>query len=1663
MVPVGVSELESAVVQVRDGIRRGTGFFIASDLLVTCAHVARSASVVIETHSGRSIDGTVVERAPVEFGDGTWPLPDIALIEVSAPSTAVLDLALPTADVPHHLMTLGFTIGPADTPTLTGERPAFAGTEPLGRERVVKLTGCQLGAGMSGAPLLDRDTGQVVGIVKRTRDLNGALGGWAIPVSLLDKYFPRWVDPIRAARVATLLHAYLTEVIRRTETVEPRGMRRSRDAQDIVFPLDDVYLSLETRSFHQAELGGTSGRAATAAAKDPFLSIERFPEVPQPSEAASLERLMGDGRRTVVLGGPGSGKTTLLQWIALHTARACVAGTRDVAVARRKIDPSSQDSDLVILSTARVPIVARLADYHEACAAAGRISQPPTLREFLLSSATATAEDTSGHLSAHLSGLIDAGKTIILLDGMDELRDVSHRQDVRDAIAAFAVEVSGVGSDSTGADIAPQIARWAPITVATVGPTILVTSRHAGYRDAALGPAQFEHVVISPLSDEAVHRFLYNWNYAVRRWSLRGDDGAAEVVAEATRRADAIDGALRDRPSLRAIARTPLLLTVITLVHEELGRLPQQRADLLLEMGRILVERRATGHTFLDASDILGPVALWIHEHRATGLLTKTELQQQVRRHFDRLVVPDPRGGSVRAMADQFCADAEEQFGLIVERGAELVGFQHRMLQEFFAALEITSWSDDPFAAIEDRLFDPQWREVVIFVVCLETKASSHRGRRLIARLLNSGRSAALPLQSARRALFLGAECLAEVERSLPEAEVAVIHDLVEIVCGSSVTSQAPDVVEAVARLRVLAPLLPHAVDLVVTDAVSKADVLRRRALCELVSSLHIAAPGLRTVLELGDAAPGVGLVERSALLSLAESRADDDRLNADPKGQHYVPSWGVRVTAHLSRYGSSQALTALRQLGARPALGTVDPGVAGYEAELQHIVETQVGIEVILAASSLLILVPEALPRLLEVCVSRGLVIEANELLLWSAINARLPADALDRWRDLDVSYRLYALALAERTAAKPGAQALAWAQVELCAERHGAKVPEDEALGILSALTILSAGGAFALTAERFAWLDKLGRAGPDTFFRVNHLMSLSSIPAAVVLPELRAASPSGRRLVAVAAAERGQLTGPVLSEVIAAADDPSGLWRRRTNRVLSAAYRYSELDEDTVQMLKTLAHAETSLGTTFALSMFVTAMTFDAPGRLAAELQDGTLEDLFTKATPEVDALLLARVFAGGADAPPAVNALNSRRNQGGARTLPLVDIDSTDLARLIASGNDDEALLAGGLVARLALESTAAADVMWTRFGAGVYSPVASLELALWASEYQLGSGEQLADSASRSLETWPGAVGLAVAARLQSRAPDHGFALLRRAKLSHRDMIEGLLLAGDHPVVWSYSVDQPAMRGLSSLVGDVCAAPAALESLVAACALTMRSGCEWPRARFALHQLVQMGSRAPDAMSALSQKYRLHEAVTPYLANRLSFGVRMRAFATLAHTGRLTEAMFGALVAGVHDSDEVLTRVFEALRYIRAVDDSVVPLMQEALSGGGLAAVAALDTLLQLVHSYAFEEEASLRIRLVESLVNSSYAQSPWEVCRLPSGVAVLLRAVMMSATFRLLATSEAPMETRPIMLARRPSGPRDPAAMNPAAGFAAQFLERVRRHLFDGTGQHAQN
>ena len=379
-------------------------------------------------------------------------------------------------------------------------------------------------------------------------------------------------------------------------------------------------------------------------------------------------------QRLVIEGDPGAGKTTFLRRIAFEMCRD--DGQSSFALPVETRPPNG------------FPLYLRIADLDEHIGNCRRHTQAgaPTTDhspQWLAHCLAAQAADRGWNLNAaFFTDRLNRPGTILLLDGLDESPNTRRREIVarmlEEAVTAF-----------------PNC-------------RFVVTTRPLSYTGPARLPG-FAEVRIDELQPDAIEAFLGHWS----RCLFPGDERSARehlrTLAEA----------LHARPAIRGMARNPVMLTALAVVHWNERRLPEQRADLYSSIAGWLARARESrpGRASSDlVLTLLGHLALGMQNQPKGRIpqISKAAAADIVAPQFREIADPNLRLERARA----FLADEEVDSGIFISRGPDL-RFWHLTLQEFLAARTIAGLTDESQRELlfeGERLYRPEWREVMLLL-----------------------------------------------------------------------------------------------------------------------------------------------------------------------------------------------------------------------------------------------------------------------------------------------------------------------------------------------------------------------------------------------------------------------------------------------------------------------------------------------------------------------------------------------------------------------------------------------------------------------------------------------------------------------------------------------------------------------------------------------------------------------------------------------------------------------------------------------------------------------------------------------------------------------------------------------------------------------------------
>jgi formylglycine-generating enzyme required for sulfatase activity/energy-coupling factor transporter ATP-binding protein EcfA2 len=530
------------------------------------------------------------------------------------------------------------------------------------------------------------------------------------------------------------------------ETFGMLDFRGILQVQNVVrLRLEDVYVPLPAQRVpqHGAALPAPRSRRARQG-RNPVQRAQESAAAPAPEP---LHHVVRDVPFLVVLGDPGAGKSTLVRALLLALARG-------------------EGAQRFGLHGVWLPILFPVAAFAEARRAPGAHDLAPL--EYLTTYYLGLSQPDYGPLFRRA---LETGRALVLLDGLDEVRE--DRLLLVRCLEAFVREWDAPGN------------------------RFLATSRIAGYDEAPLDDSLFLRVIAQPLDDAGICCFIEQWSSAYERagaHDLPTDELLAELELQrrSSERADDLRAAVFTNPNVTALARCPLLITILALIHQQGARLPDRRVDLYRLCVEALAEtwnrsRSLSGREIdvylgsekLDERfvvNLLGPAALWMQEHQPGGLVERADLEQQL---AQTLMQTDglPCGRAQR-LAQSFVDLMQYDTGLLQERGYRRFGFLHLTFEEYLAARALLEsvTVQRPDDLIHARCIDPAWREVLRLMVAA---ASQREAQRLLLHLLHAPTDA----ETYGRPVVLAGECLLDIGRNsaTQRAWSAVIEALVAL------------------------------------------------------------------------------------------------------------------------------------------------------------------------------------------------------------------------------------------------------------------------------------------------------------------------------------------------------------------------------------------------------------------------------------------------------------------------------------------------------------------------------------------------------------------------------------------------------------------------------------------------------------------------------------------------------------------------------------------------------------------------------------------------------------------------------------------------------------------------------------------------------------------
>ncbi len=500
-----------------------------------------------------------------------------------------------------------------------------------------------------------------------------------------DSAFHEDPDGVRIRLAHLDLRSYLEDVLARVGNIDIRSVSTVSARRHVI---ERLYSPLRYREVFR----NASGER---------IAINQTP--------ARLTDVLPLTKRLLVEGQPGAGKTTFLRFVAAMLARDLLEIPHQGYTGSwsRRYLGFDRGEELVPVFVNLVELAAGLRDD----SSSKRRDDCSRILDFVVESSEAGEHGIDREL---WRTLLEEGRTYLLLDGLDEVVEDRLRQRLF--------------------DILRDTVRVWPVPV-------VVTSRPT--RTGELLEMGFAVTSIEPLGQAEIRTFLDRWVVALHDTSTSG-----RLSTEGERYRRSLIEAILSRPRIRALATNPLMLTCLSVVHWDQGRLPEGRASVYRAILAWLLaarrsQRKAAGYSDLFALRALARLALAMAAGKRKRYVLDLEeaavaVDDVLRRESPNLTGEDRRYRA-RCWLRFECLGS----GVVEEVAGGRVRFWHLAFQEYLAALQL-AWrgdgedeEEDWWPAVRDRLNDTQWRETIeLLPVCLLEEGGVGRVDRLFGRVL---------------------------------------------------------------------------------------------------------------------------------------------------------------------------------------------------------------------------------------------------------------------------------------------------------------------------------------------------------------------------------------------------------------------------------------------------------------------------------------------------------------------------------------------------------------------------------------------------------------------------------------------------------------------------------------------------------------------------------------------------------------------------------------------------------------------------------------------------------------------------------------------------------------------------------------------------------------
>ncbi|MFE4106227.1 NACHT domain-containing protein [Almyronema epifaneia] len=352
--------------------------------------------------------------------------------------------------------------------------------------------------------------------------------------------------------------------------------------------------------------------------------------------------------KLLILGKPGAGKTTFMK----RLATLCNQGK---------------------FQAQQVPIFVTLKEFAEA-------QEKPGLQAYIANQWQACEVEAV----AALAVILQQGRALILLDGLDEVQAADHDRILQ--------EIKGFTHQFRGCQFVM---------------TCRIAAREYTFQ-------QFTEVEVADFNPAQIEDFATKW------FQAKQDAEKGKIFIQR----------LKDNKPIQELATNPLLLTLLCLVFGEAADFPANRSELYKEGLDVLLKKwdakrnieRDQVYKKLSLKrkeDLLSQLALQTFA-RGDYFFKQKVVEQQIIDYIRNLPGANEDAEALQLDSEAVLKSIAAQHGLLVERASGIYSFSHLTFQEYFTAKQITSPTAQLQAALENlvtHITEKRYCEIFLLAV----------------------------------------------------------------------------------------------------------------------------------------------------------------------------------------------------------------------------------------------------------------------------------------------------------------------------------------------------------------------------------------------------------------------------------------------------------------------------------------------------------------------------------------------------------------------------------------------------------------------------------------------------------------------------------------------------------------------------------------------------------------------------------------------------------------------------------------------------------------------------------------------------------------------------------------------------------------------------------